>query len=251
VPFSPLNRLPAYQQVAEQIREAIEREELRQGEPLPTEHALALEFGVSRTTIREALKALRSQGLVQGGQSAPFRTIVASGSNVLERAFAALVAEGSAEGPDLVDLQSCIESGAVHRGTFGPAAPWPATSEALDALRDARAAVEADPDELAGMVDAYRSFHLSIVEAIGNELMTALMRAIQRQLASESRAACEFLLEGPDASDRLNQFVAFHQALLDALEDGDSSTALQLLRSHEYEFFSHEFRRSQADLAGS
>jgi GntR family transcriptional repressor for pyruvate dehydrogenase complex len=55
----------AYEQVADQLRELIVSGKLAPGERLPIESALAREFGVSRATIREALRVLAAQGLVR------------------------------------------------------------------------------------------------------------------------------------------------------------------------------------------
>jgi GntR family transcriptional regulator len=56
--------VPAYRQVAEAIRSQIESGELAPGAPLPSERDLVTRFDVSRPTIRDAVKLLRSQGLV-------------------------------------------------------------------------------------------------------------------------------------------------------------------------------------------
>ena len=109
--FRPVARTPAYLQVAEQIRAAIEHGDLVPGQVLPAERDLSTEFDVSRTTVREALRALQAQGLVRSGQSAPHRTVVTHTSNVVEQAFAALASEGQVAATDLVDLRSCIEAG--------------------------------------------------------------------------------------------------------------------------------------------
>src|SRR2546428_7992058 len=53
-----------YEQIAEQIKQRILRGELRTGDRLPTENKLAEQFGASRTAIREAMKTLAQQGLI-------------------------------------------------------------------------------------------------------------------------------------------------------------------------------------------
>lgn len=55
----------SFEEVVERIREQIGRGELREGDRLPAERELALQLGVSRNTVREALRALENAGVVQ------------------------------------------------------------------------------------------------------------------------------------------------------------------------------------------
>ena len=59
-----LARLPRYQQIAEDLREQIHTGVLAPGEPLPSETVLIDRYGVSRITVRAAVRALRAAGLV-------------------------------------------------------------------------------------------------------------------------------------------------------------------------------------------
>jgi GntR family transcriptional regulator len=61
---------PLYRQVVEALREAIGSGQIAVGERLPTEDALCRSFGVSRHTIREALRTLRDEGLITSRQGA-------------------------------------------------------------------------------------------------------------------------------------------------------------------------------------
>jgi len=54
-----------YEQIVEQVEQAILKGELKPGDQLPAERELAEQFGVSRTAVREAVKALREKGLVE------------------------------------------------------------------------------------------------------------------------------------------------------------------------------------------
>ena len=54
-----------YEQIVQQIEESILKGALKPGDQLPAERELAQRFGVSRTAVREAVKALREKGLVE------------------------------------------------------------------------------------------------------------------------------------------------------------------------------------------
>jgi len=54
-----------YEQIVQQVEESIHKSVLKAGDQLPPERELAQQFGVSRTAVREAVKALREKGLVE------------------------------------------------------------------------------------------------------------------------------------------------------------------------------------------
>ena len=62
--FEPLNHEPAYRKLAAAIERKILERSLRTGDSLPAETALAEQFGVNRSTVREALRELETHGLV-------------------------------------------------------------------------------------------------------------------------------------------------------------------------------------------
>jgi len=62
--FTPLDDHPAYRQIANVIEQRIVGRSLRTGDPLPSETDLARQFGVNRSTIREAIRELETHGLL-------------------------------------------------------------------------------------------------------------------------------------------------------------------------------------------
>jgi len=62
--FAPLDDHPAYRQIANVIEQRIVARSLRTGDPLPSETDLARQFGVNRSTIREAIRELEIHGLL-------------------------------------------------------------------------------------------------------------------------------------------------------------------------------------------
>jgi GntR family transcriptional regulator, transcriptional repressor for pyruvate dehydrogenase complex len=66
--FQPLDDHPAYRQIAKLIEQRIVGRSLRTGDPLPSETDLARQFGVNRSTIREAIRELETHGLLGRGR---------------------------------------------------------------------------------------------------------------------------------------------------------------------------------------
>jgi GntR family transcriptional repressor for pyruvate dehydrogenase complex len=54
-----------YEQIVQQVEESIHKGAMKPGDQLPPERELAQQFGVSRTAVREAVKALHEKGLVE------------------------------------------------------------------------------------------------------------------------------------------------------------------------------------------
>src|SRR6266545_577875 len=110
MPFQEIVRSPVYLQVAEQLREAILAGRLAPGEELPTERELSHSFGVSRASVREALRALQAQGLVTRG-GAPGRAVVAgevaapAGLEEAREALAQMSGEMTIEAFDEADVR--------------------------------------------------------------------------------------------------------------------------------------------------
>jgi GntR family transcriptional regulator len=65
VPIDPDSYVPAYQQIATDLRDQIRSGALAPGQQLPAEDRLADEYGVAKDTVRDALQILRSEGLIR------------------------------------------------------------------------------------------------------------------------------------------------------------------------------------------
>ena len=63
--FSRIRNLRAFEEIADQIRRELSDRRLRAGDRLPPERVLAEQFGVSRNTLREALRSLENAGLLR------------------------------------------------------------------------------------------------------------------------------------------------------------------------------------------
>jgi GntR family transcriptional repressor for pyruvate dehydrogenase complex len=231
MPFTGIDRKPAYLQVADQIRQAILGGSLAPGEPLATEREMCLQFGVSRTTVREALRALQAQGLVSGGgTTSTVRSTVAAGptSGPLRDALQHLVQLERVSLRDLVEMRCALEGAALARAaTEGDPARLAEAREALDAM-GARGVSAEDFDA------ADVRFHVALVAASGNEALHLVMLAVRESVASHLLAA---LTGGRDTRATLRRLHAEHAAVLEAVEAGDSDRAADLVRQHIMGFY--------------
>jgi GntR family transcriptional repressor for pyruvate dehydrogenase complex len=116
--------------IADQIRQSILEGKLGEGDRLPPERELAAQFGVSRVTVRDALRTLEAAGLVEvrvGARGGAFVT-VPSGS-VVAQAMADMVVMSAVTAEDVVEARLIVELGTV---TLACAR---ATDEDLEALQ--------------------------------------------------------------------------------------------------------------------
>lgn len=106
--FRPVRRR-SFEDVAAQIREQIDQGTLREGDKLPAERTLAEAMGVSRNTVREALRSLEYAGLlVQKPGMAGGAFIANGGIDVIRSAFDGLIRMGSIAAPDLIEARIAI-----------------------------------------------------------------------------------------------------------------------------------------------
>jgi GntR family transcriptional regulator, transcriptional repressor for pyruvate dehydrogenase complex len=226
--FQEVVRNPVHLQVADQLREAILDGRLAPGEPLPPERELSRSFGVSRASVREALRALQAEGLIAGGR-APAPAIVAEELGGPARdALVNLLRLNRVALADLVDFRCLLETGAVRRAAQRRDSEGLAEARwALDEMRDAEITIER-------FDEADVRFHLALVRASGNEAMRLVMLALRHAVA-------EYLLEAlraerdPDAT--LRRLTDEHAAILDAVEKGRPERAAKLVDDHIRGFY--------------
>ena len=221
--FEAVTRLPVYLQVAQKMREAILAGRFAPGEALPTERALALQFGVSRTSVREALRALEAQGFVAPGP-ATSRTVVGPGlSDALREAVGNLLRLQQIPLEDLVDFRCTIETAAVTR----------AAAERPDAaLAEAAAAHEAMCEPGIG-AEAFEKadlrFHVALARASGNEALHLVMLAVRDAIG---RYLLDHMRRRRDLASGLAQLCREHAAVLAAVRAGDGEEAAARVKAH-------------------
>jgi DNA-binding FadR family transcriptional regulator len=229
--FQAVARDPAYEQVARQLRDAILDGALAAGEALPAERELCERFGVSRTTVREALRALQAQGLaVADGPTAPLRVTtperLAAGPG--RDGLVHLLRLGRVPVDDLVELRCALEAAAVAHV---------ARARDQQALAPARAALEqmrAAGEDLAAVERADVRFHLALVQASGNRALELVMLAVRDSIEAHLHTALAALPEPRAVTRRL---LREHEALLAAVDGGDVAEAEQLAREHLLRFY--------------
>lgn len=221
--FQAVVRNPLYLQVAERIREAILSGGMPPGDSLPPERELAEQFGVSRASVREALRALQAQGLVVGKGKG---LVARAASGLLSEALTHVVRLRLASLEDLVDLRCVLESAALER------AARRADRTHLDAARAALEEMRRPGVTAESFHEADVRFHVELVAASGNRAMHLVMLALRDAMARHLLDAL-----GTEGTDVLTRLADEHATMLDAVERGDAVGAAALLREHIEGFY--------------
>lgn len=205
--------------VFERIQRSIKSGAYGVDERLPTEHALASEFQVSRPVIRDALQRLRDQGLIYSRRGA--------GSFVREQGVREPLGFGQME--NLSDLQHCYD----FRLTIEPEAAAMAakrhSAEALQKIRTALTLLRDATNRQAHRADADFMFHLSIAQASLNPYFVTAMQALEEHIAVGMRLHG---LSLRSTADGLTRVFVEHTEILDAISAADADMARQLMRKH-------------------
>lgn len=221
-----LERRPVYEQVADALREAILSGELAPGSALPPERELCERFGVGRTTVREALRALQTKGLaVATGPTSPLRVVApdALTTDPLRDTLVHLLRLGRVPLDDLIGLRIALEgAGAELAATRDPRPD-------LTAARDQIAFMRAAGTDLEAFEMADLRFHLEIVRASGNQALTIMMLAVRDTVSKALLSHLEALTRPRPV---LAELIAQHEAILQAVIDGDGEAARRLSGEH-------------------
>src|SRR3954447_5578905 len=106
--YQPLERRKVYEQIAEQLLGQIGSRALKPGDALPSERELTESFGVGRSSIREALRMLESQGVIVAANGGAF--VVAGAANPLNSSLRLLFTLDERAGMhDLYELRRILE----------------------------------------------------------------------------------------------------------------------------------------------
>lgn len=184
--FSPAVPVLTYQRIVEQVEAAILSGDIPVGTQLSSERELMVQFGVSRPTVREALRVLQSMGLIEpkpGTRGGP--VVLAPSPDTLGRSFRAMLGTSSLELAELVQYRLVLDGSACE---LAAVRHTEAEAEQMrHAIERMRAAAEGDAADFA---DADLEFHRTVWEASGNQILLlsgqavagALRELVQRDL---------------------------------------------------------------------
>lgn len=216
-----------YERVADKILALIKDDTWRSGDRLPTERELAEAFNVSRTVIREAVKVLEAQGILE----------MTTGSGIYVRSpDSGLVSRSLQTCLQLLDTDDVTwqlaEVRRILEIAIAALAAARATPEQRTQLRKICQEMRAGPGSTENLAKLDLRFHMLLAEATQNELFGVLLAPLMEQMANL------FHKIWADYGTRPVELVfQRHEAILAAVEQSNPDAARQAMTEHMEYFF--------------
>ena len=233
-----------YRQIAEQLRQLMVSGEFAPGSRLPAERDLALQLGVSRPSVREALIALEVEGMIE----------VRTGSGIyVQQAAPNFARNGMALGADL-DADTPANWGPLEvmsarilvEAEVAALAAAHAQKSHIKAIRAGLKQMqrEAAHDEVPRQGD--EAFHQAIAQACGNSV---LLDTVQRYWQARNGPLFERLGDYFERPESWQAAIDEHHAVMHAIEAHDPSAARKAMQKHlrqAHKRYSASWRRAPA-----
>jgi DNA-binding FadR family transcriptional regulator len=218
-----------FEDVVEQIQEAIIDGRLKDGDRLPPERELRAMLQTSRSTIREALRVLEQKGLIEiklgTGGGAWVKSVSA---DTVTESLDLLIQSRKVSLDHLAEFRERFEGDVVAL-----AAQRSRTEDILmlcRLLEEAKACVQRGPGAAADFLDADRKIHTCIARITGNPIYISILKTVHSNI---QRYFDRFLVM---SIERLNENYQDLVQIVDAITRGDSDHARELTREHVSRF---------------
>jgi GntR family transcriptional regulator, transcriptional repressor for pyruvate dehydrogenase complex len=218
VPLEPVKRSRIYEHIVGQIHALIREGRWAPGDQIPPERELAERFRVSRTSVREALRALEMQGVIDSRQGGG--TFVRTADvDMLVGPLAWAILRGRRELAEVLEVRELIEPGIARLAAIRAKAEHVSELESL--LEGQRECIAAERS----FVEEDTAFHYTLAKAADNQILLRLHNVILDMLR-ESRQSYLHVPNRPQMSLR------GHEAMLAAVKARDAEAAYRASLAH-------------------
>jgi DNA-binding FadR family transcriptional regulator len=221
--FTPVRQSRASGEIVSQIERAIFSAELTVGDRLQSERELAEQFGVSRITVRDALRVLEARGLIRVKVGATGGAFVAdANTDHVAESISTMIKLKRMTLSELAEARTVVEAAtaslAAQRADAG------AVSRLQQSVDTARPLLR----ESITHADASMDFHVELARAAGNEVLYATVEAYRELLVPSIRDLRD------DRSGRATQKA--HEELVEAVRRRDPEGAREIMLVHLADF---------------
>jgi GntR family transcriptional repressor for pyruvate dehydrogenase complex len=219
--FQPIKTKKIYEEIVEQLKGMISRGDLQPGNKLPAERDMAESLGVSRASVREALTALETMGIldIRPGEGTFVKRT--SDSKTFEPLTLLLGFERNPEA-QMMEVRRILETEsaalAAVRSTTEDLQKIEASLLVMKTAKSVQEAVEAD-----------LRFHYSIAEATKNTVLLRIMNTVSDLMHHTFRQAREDLYANPNLGPRI---ISEHDAINKAIQERKPDEAWAKMLEH-------------------
>lgn len=209
-----------YERIVAQTKQLVEDKALQAGDRLPPERELARLLGVSRASLREAIKTLEARGYleVRHGQGVFVRS-----PEVMGDALRAELLGRSVDVPEFFAMREVLEVTAAGWAACAASAPYVAELEQMLDELDRQGAVR--PLDIVAIRRHDVSIHLLIAKMAGNQFLLRTMAVLQDMLNANMETT--LVLPG-----RLERASKEHHRIVKAIAAGNQEAARRAMRVH-------------------
>lgn len=229
--FQPVSSRRTFEEIVQQIRDAIMAGRLTVGSRLPSERAMTEIFGVSRASLREAIRALEALGVLvaKPGSGPKSGYIIASAqdgqfANLLQLQAVLL----GIPLWDLLEVRETVEAMTIRlaceRAGDDDCAELQSIIERMHEALAPEAFLECDTE-----------FHVAIARCSGNVAAPLIMEGLRGAIAHQMLEAFKLVEDWPTERAML---VRDHRKILKVIESGDLKRAAQVIHDHLHGFYS-------------
>ena len=227
--LKPVESRRAFEEILHQLEQAIIAGHIAAGDRLPPERELADRFGVSRTSVREALRVLEALGVVRVRRGADNgATLLEKPGNAFTHLFNFQLALEHISVRSLVEFRTLIESWAAATVARRNGAE---VADELEQLVEQMGRQGVDQPTFQEL-DA--AFHLQLVRAGGNELLTLVLEGARSAIARVMLEAISTVRDWPATRRRL---VREHRAVCAAMREQRPEDAAKVIEKHIRDFY--------------
>jgi len=215
--FEIIKKESTLEVIVQQIKNQIKKGILKPGEKLPSERELASLLGVSRTSVREAIKALSFSGYLE--------VIQGKGTYILEIATQYDEIVNFFSEFSNYSLDYLMEARIMLEGEFARLAAVNASQEEIDVIERVFNEICNSKDTNTFFVKDLQ-FHLTIAKATHNPIMNGLMKIIVEMLYKETQKIIEI------SEDTRENTIETTRDLVQAIKQRDAEKAKELMSKH-------------------
>jgi GntR family transcriptional regulator, transcriptional repressor for pyruvate dehydrogenase complex len=216
----PERRSSTSEELVTQLREMIHRGELRPGDRLPPERDLAKLLGVSRPTLRAAIRSLAAVGVLQSKQGAGTFVVESDGPPALDSAPLRMMASlHGFTNSEMFEARRSLEM------AIAALAAERATGEQMASMAEEIAGMFASLDDPEQFLVHDMRFHQMVAASSGNRIMTALMNMVATVLFDVRRKTV-------NRARDLKESAEMHRQIYRAIRDRNSDAARNAMRDH-------------------